>query len=325
MRRIRALDADVWRTINGAHVLIDGDSGEVKGGAGGKLNGRKLNPRAMAGGTAGGATMKAGETEHAMKHLSQVFATQGGTKPTAESPVKGGNPFNWGNVTNPGALENFTGEAETDFGHLTSEEESGNAKGEAHNIMVGALHGKNDRQSIGNAAEMLEKHYSEQGRGSTFTVQLPLALVDAATLAELSRHQVEKAVTSAALTGKRILLCEDQPLNVEITTRLLQRQGLVVESAADGQIGLDMFVAANPGYYDLILMDVRMPVLDGLAATQKIRALPRADAAKIPIVAMTANAYEQDVQACYDAGMDDYLQKPVDVKLLYGTMHKYLG
>ena len=166
---------------------------------------------------------------------------------------------------------------------------------------------------------------SEQGRGSTFTVQLPLALVDAATLAELSRHQVEKAVTSAALTGKRILLCEDQPLNVEITTRLLQRQGLVVESAADGQIGLDMFVAANPGYYDLILMDVRMPVLDGLAATQKIRALPRADAAKIPIVAMTANAYEQDVQACYDAGMDDYLQKPVDVKLLYGTMHKYLG
>lgn len=100
VRRIRALDADVWRTINGAHVLIDGDSGEVKGGAGGKLNGRKLNAKGMAGGTAGGATMKAGEAEHAMKHLSQVFAGQGGVKSTVKRPVKGAEQFAGGSSAN---------------------------------------------------------------------------------------------------------------------------------------------------------------------------------------------------------------------------------
>ena len=88
---------------------------------------------------------------------------------------------------------------------------------------------------------------------------------------------------------------------------------------------MTMFAQANPGYYDLILMDVRMPVLDGIEATKKIRMLPRADATKIPIVAMTANAYEQDVQDCYAAGMNDHLLKPVDVKLMYGMLQKYLA
>lgn len=178
--------------------------------------------------------------------------------------------------------------------------------------LVGMMHGTIAATSI-------------QGKGSTFTVQLPLPLAAAAAVAALKQSRTVQAVTGKTLAGKRILLCEDQPLNVEITTRLLERQGLTVESVENGQLGVDKVAAANPGYYDLILMDVRMPVLDGLAATQKIRTLPRTDAAKIPIVAMTANAYEEDVQACYDAGMDDYVQKPVDVKLLYGVLHKYLG
>jgi CheY-like chemotaxis protein/two-component sensor histidine kinase len=166
---------------------------------------------------------------------------------------------------------------------------------------------------------------SAQGQGTTFTVRLTLPLVDADGIKTYQQRQVGLTTSKTVLQGKRILLCEDHPLNREITTRLLQRQGVVVESAANGELGVEMFTRANQGYYDLILMDVRMPVLDGIAATKKIRALPRADAHKIPIVAMTANAYEQDTQACYDAGMNDHLLKPVDVQLLYGMLQKYLA
>jgi signal transduction histidine kinase len=166
---------------------------------------------------------------------------------------------------------------------------------------------------------------SAQGQGTTFTVRLTLPLVDADGIKTYQQRQVGLTTSKTVLQGKRILLCEDHPLNREITTRLLQRQGVVVESAANGELGVEMFTRANQGYYDLILMDVRMPVLDGIAATKKIRALPRADAHKIPIVAMTANAYEQDTQACYVAGMNDHLLKPVDVQLLYGMLQKYLA
>ena len=169
------------------------------------------------------------------------------------------------------------------------------------------------------------KAASVQGQGSTFTVQLSLPLSGTDNIKTYQQLQVNLTTSKTALQGKRILLCEDHPLNIEITTRLLQRQGVLVESAVNGEQGVTMFAQANPGYYDLILMDVRMPVLDGIEATKKIRMLPRADATKIPIVAMTANAYEQDVQDCYAAGMNDHLLKPVDVKLMYGMLQKYLA
>lgn len=166
--------------------------------------------------------------------------------------------------------------------------------------------------------------YSRQGEGTTFTVQLP---IPAATAAEEAEYQKRNAVVPAAFTalrGKRILLCEDHPLNVEITTKLLQRQGVTVESAVNGLIGVKMFSQAAPGYYDLILMDVRMPVLNGLEATRRIRGLARIDAAQIPIIAMTANAYDTEMRECYDAGMNDHLLKPVDLRVFYGMLCKYL-
>jgi CheY-like chemotaxis protein len=123
-----------------------------------------------------------------------------------------------------------------------------------------------------------------------------------------------------ALAGKRLLLCEDNPLNAKITTRMLQHVGCSVETAADGQAGLDRFSASADGYFDAILMDIRMPVMDGLEATRRIRALARTDAATVPIIALTANSYEEDRRSTHEAGMNAHLTKPVEPELLYQTL-----
>ncbi len=127
------------------------------------------------------------------------------------------------------------------------------------------------------------------------------------------------------LKGKRILLCEDQPLNTQIAKRLLEKKGMLVDAVPNGQEGVDYFEKSNIDYYDVILMDIRMPVLDGLGATRAIRALEREDAKKIPIIAMTANAFEEDMRMSREAGMNEHLSKPIEPDKLYRTLVHYLS
>jgi signal transduction histidine kinase/CheY-like chemotaxis protein len=161
---------------------------------------------------------------------------------------------------------------------------------------------------------------SALGVGSTFALSFrfkkssaPLTAMDT-TPEELS-----------FLKGKRILLCEDNPLNAKIAKTLLESKGMIVDVAVNGKAGLDKFATSQPHIYDLILMDMRMPVMDGVSAAKAIRALSRDDGKDIPIVAMTANAYEEDIKACLDAGMTSHLAKPVDPAVMYNEIAKQIA
>ena len=134
------------------------------------------------------------------------------------------------------------------------------------------------------------------------------------------KHLDTEDVRKADLTGKRILLAEDMPINAEIMTELLGMRDMLVDHAENGQIVVDMFSRSAENYYDAILMDVRMPVMTGLEATVAIRALDRPDARTIPIIAMTANAFDEDVQRSLQAGMNAHLSKPVEPEHLFETL-----
>ncbi len=125
--------------------------------------------------------------------------------------------------------------------------------------------------------------------------------------------------------GKRILLVEDNELNREIAGELLSYIGVTVEQAADGQEAVDMVTAHEPYYYDLIFMDIQMPVLNGYEAARQIRAMQREDAASVPIVAMTANAFADDIRDAHEAGMNDHIAKPVEVEKLQEALNKWLA
>jgi signal transduction histidine kinase/ABC-type amino acid transport substrate-binding protein/CheY-like chemotaxis protein len=158
---------------------------------------------------------------------------------------------------------------------------------------------------------------SPKEQGTTFTVRLPLQAVaapdQAAAAAVVSPERLAK------LAGRKILLCEDNELNRQIATALLQKQGLEVVTAENGRQGLDIFSASAEQEFALVLMDVRMPVMDGLTATAAIRSLNRRDA-DVPIVAMTANTFPEDIQACLNVGMNGHVAKPVDPNHLYETL-----
>ncbi|MEG1314874.1 MAG: response regulator [Anaerovoracaceae bacterium] len=125
-------------------------------------------------------------------------------------------------------------------------------------------------------------------------------------------------------TGKRVLLVEDHILNIEVAKKLLMAKGLEVEVAENGIQAIETFAQKKDGYYDIILMDIRMPVMDGLTATKSIRQMRKLDAKTIPIVAMTANAFEEDVEKTKAAGMDAHLAKPIEPLLLYKTIDNFL-
>ncbi|MDE7392008.1 MAG: response regulator, partial [Treponemataceae bacterium] len=127
------------------------------------------------------------------------------------------------------------------------------------------------------------------------------------------------------LHGRRILLAEDMQINMEIMKELLDMEGMEVEHAENGQVAVDMFRASDPGHFDAVLMDVRMPVMDGLKATAAIRALDHPDAKDIPIIAMTANAFDEDVQHSLQAGMTAHLTKPVEPEKLYRSLAELIG
>jgi signal transduction histidine kinase/BarA-like signal transduction histidine kinase len=159
---------------------------------------------------------------------------------------------------------------------------------------------------------------SELGKGTTFTVELPLICVQEA---EQTQPEAKKTDTSF-LAGKRILLCEDNAMNTEIAVLLLEEKKMLVECAADGREGLEKFAASPEHYYDCVLMDIRMPVMDGLEAARRIRALKRGDANSVPIIAMSADAFDESVRQAESAGMNDYLTKPVEPQHMYELLER---
>ena len=130
--------------------------------------------------------------------------------------------------------------------------------------------------------------------------------------------------TKADLAGRKILLAEDMPVNAEIMMMVLQMREMIPEHAENGKIAVEMFEKSEPNYYSAILMDMRMPEMDGLEATQAIRALEREDAKKIPIIALTANAFDEDVQRSLQAGLNAHLSKPVEPEILFETLEKLI-
>lgn len=157
--------------------------------------------------------------------------------------------------------------------------------------------------------------------GSTFTVTIPCRIVSE------EEAQAKRAADPAdreSLRGTRILLTEDNDLNAEIATELLQEEGCTVDRAKDGVECVDMLEKAANGTYQIILMDVQMPVMNGYDAAKKIRRMGDPQKANIPIVAMTANAFSEDRQVALDAGMNDHIAKPIDMSVLVPTLRKYL-
>ena len=162
---------------------------------------------------------------------------------------------------------------------------------------------------------------SKLGVGSTFTVTIPCRI---ATKEDAQPKRADDTVDSSALAGKHILLAEDNDLNAEIAIELLGEAGLQVDRAENGVACVDKIEQAAPGTYDLILMDIQMPIMDGYKATEKIRRLDDKAKANIPIVAMTANAFAEDRQRALDAGMNDHVAKPIDMNKLIPTLAKYM-
>ena len=172
---------------------------------------------------------------------------------------------------------------------------------------------------------------SVQGSGSTFTVDLPFGKIKESgkptRFSDINgRNDLAKDcyADDYDFKGKRILLVEDNELNREIAEELIGVTGASVESAEDGVQAVEMFKESAEGYYDLILMDVQMPHMDGYEATRCIRALGRSDAQKVPIFAMTANAFAEDVQKSREAGMNAHISKPLDIRAVYKQMNRYL-
>ena len=158
-----------------------------------------------------------------------------------------------------------------------------------------------------------------ENKGTTFTVTIPLQV-------DTNYHEPQNEQPPRVdLTGKRVLLVEDNALNREIAQYMLEEEGMAVETAENGQTALEQFAQSQPGHYDLVIMDVMMPVMDGLTATRSLRALDRPDAKTVPIIGMSANAFRDDVEQGLAAGMTDYLAKPLDVQKTRQALAKVQG
>lgn len=161
---------------------------------------------------------------------------------------------------------------------------------------------------------------SRQGVGSAFTVEIPLLIAE-----HVLTEEKEKLRKDIDLHGLHVLLAEDNDLNAEIAIALLEEKGMIVTRTTDGKSALTQFCNTVPGTFDLILMDIMMPEMNGYETTKAIRNLPdRPDGKEIPIIAMTANAFAEDVQAALKAGMDDHVAKPIDMSILISVITKYI-
>ena len=158
---------------------------------------------------------------------------------------------------------------------------------------------------------------SEKGVGTTFVIRVPFKIdLDA------DKREEQKDVSEKSIKGLHILLAEDNELNMEIAEFVLQNEGADVTKAWDGQEAVELFRNSEPGEFDVILMDIMMPVMNGYEAAKMIRSLDREDAKEVPIIAMTANAFTEDRIRAKEAGMDEHVAKPVDVDLLIKVIHK---
>jgi CheY-like chemotaxis protein len=157
------------------------------------------------------------------------------------------------------------------------------------------------------------------GEGSTFEFTLDL------DIAEGIKQKTDQIAMAVQFPGKHILLAEDIDINRIILSELLADTKLVIDEAMDGHDALKIFANSKPGYYSLIFMDVQMPNMDGHEATRRIRQLNREDAQTVPIIAMTANAYREDIDRALASGMNDHLAKPIDISEVLGTLGKWLG
>lgn len=161
---------------------------------------------------------------------------------------------------------------------------------------------------------------SEKGRGTAFTVEIPLMRayhVDVETAPDIPVEEV-------SFEGLHVLIAEDLELNAEVLTDLLDMEGISSERAENGQIAVDMISNSGENHFDAILMDMRMPVMDGPTAAREIRRLDRSDTKTLPIIALTANAFEEDVRQCLSAGMNEHLSKPVNIEDLVSTLGRLI-
>ena len=164
------------------------------------------------------------------------------------------------------------------------------------------------------------------GKGSKITASVCLKMQqrnDITVAGEQSVGDLEN-IADIDYSGKRVLVVEDNAINLEIALEFLKLVGLTCEAAADGVEALEKFLASPEGYYDLIFMDIQMPVMNGYEAAKAIRAAARNDAARIPIIAITANAFSEDVKMALAAGMNAHIAKPFELKLLKKTIRQWL-
>ena len=160
---------------------------------------------------------------------------------------------------------------------------------------------------------------SQEGKGTTFTVDLPLAVCEEEVAAASSMQAAE-----VSLHGRCLLLAEDNPLNQEVACELLKMAGAEIRTAEDGEKTLELFLQQPPHTFDAILMDIQMPVMNGYEAARAIRTSGREDAKTIPIIAMTADAFAEDIAKALSAGMNEHVAKPIDTKKLYQVLGKLL-
>ena len=198
---------------------------------------------------------------------------------------------------------------------------------------IGLTNAKQEAELIGGKISVK----SEKGKGSVFTSDFPLRIVGKEILPlNESGHTTSGSkdehgfsgkaeAEKASLEGLRILVVEDIEVNAEIITDLLELEGIEAECAENGRIACEMFEASEPGHFNAILMDLRMPEMDGLEAAKTIRSMDRSDAGTVPIIAVTANAFDSDIKNSLDAGMNSHIAKPVDAELLYDTLRKLIN
>lgn len=165
--------------------------------------------------------------------------------------------------------------------------------------------------------------YSKEGEGSTFVVNLCLKLQNQQMIPGKSRHESSGDNPDYNYADYRVLLVEDNDINRELAVNVLRLTGVEVDAAVDGKEAVDKFKEAPLGHYDMIFMDIQMPVMDGYEATRQIRSMEREDH-DLPIVALTANAFADDVVASMEAGMNEHIAKPLKIKVLHETMGKWL-